>query len=86
MFLLIDKVSKSRLNFPCVESLRAVTPTPGFMVPIPTVPRSVITTVLSCSEKLKLCTGVAVNIPTLSVLVSAVNTVPPTPTSKDIFT
>ena len=50
MFLLIDKVSKSRLNFPCVKSLRAVTPTPGFVVPIPTVPRPVITTVLSCSE------------------------------------
>ena len=86
MFLLIDRVSKSKLNFPWVESLREVIPVPGFVVPIPTVPRPVITSVFSSSElNCNFCWGVAVNIPTLSVLVSAVNTVPPTPTSKDIF-
>ena len=53
------------------------------MVPIPTVPNPVTTTLLSPERTCNLCTGEVVAIPTFSLYTSAVNTVPPTPTSRD---
>ena len=58
-------------------------PDSGFVVPIPTLPSSVITRSLLKSN---FCVGVAVNIPIFSVLVSILSAVPPIPTSSLVLT
>ena len=75
MFLSIETLPLIlSFNSPCPELLRPDIPLSGCVVPIPTLPSSVITKVEFSSElNWKDCTGFAVNIPILFVLVSTIN-------------
>ena len=88
MFLAIEiDPSTSSFNSPCAAVLSPTIPNSGFVFPIPTLPSLVITKVLSSLElNWNFCCGVAVNIPTLSVLVSILSAVPPIPTSSLVLT